>query len=140
MKHSAACAKLAEKQRTIQANSLANAQRRPRNARMFTKGSSRLIVNSTQILLAVSLAMAIVSMTLMIVDFMPERADQTPRSAAMYNQTFLCLILPLVVAYVSQNAVIGKFTRFLRLSKVGNPFFTLGRSHQASVVSSSYNE
>ena len=77
----------------------------------------------TQVLIVVSLALSILTFTVSIIELLPEREnhnkDHAKQEALEYN-TFLCLILPLVVAYCSQSSIISMMTQKCILMRVCN--------------------
>ena len=72
--------------------------------------SKSLLVTCTQAILAVSLAVSILTFVVSIVSILPTRSGDVPRQQALEYTTLLCLMVPLVLIYCSQSRILSAFT------------------------------
>jgi len=65
----------------------------------------------SQALIGFSLALSILTFVISLLEFLPMREGDHARQESLQYNTFICLILPLVVAYCSQSRVISVHTQ-----------------------------
>lgn len=69
-----------------------------------------LVTSMSQALIGFSLALSILTFVISLLDFLPMREGDSARQESLQYNTFICLILPLVVAYCSSSQVISVHT------------------------------
>ncbi len=70
-----------------------------------------LVTSMSQALIGFSLALSILTFVISLLDFLPMREGDSARQESLQYNTFICLILPLVVAYCSSSQVISVHTQ-----------------------------
>jgi len=65
----------------------------------------------SQALIAMSLAVSILTFTISLIEFLPTRQGDIAKMESLQYNTFVCLILPIVIAYCSQSRVISAVTQ-----------------------------
>ena len=70
-----------------------------------------LVTSMSQALIAFSLAVSILTFVLSLIEIIPMREGDYARQGSLQFSTFVCLILPFVVAYCAQSKVISAVTQ-----------------------------
>ena len=60
-----------------------------------------LLTSMTQALIAVSLALSIMTFVVSLIEFLPMRESDIARQESLQYNTFICLIVPIILAYCS---------------------------------------
>ena len=66
-----------------------------------------LITTMTQAILAFSLAVSIMTSVVVITSYLPMTEGDISRQLSLQYNTFICILLPLVVIYCSQNKILS---------------------------------
>ena len=77
-----------------------------------------LLTSMTQALIAVSLALSIMTFVVSLIEFLPMRESDIARQESLQYNTFICLIVPIILAYCSQSRVIAALTQKWILRRV----------------------
>lgn len=82
-----------------------------------------LITSMWQALIALSLALSIMTFVVSLIEFLPIRVGNFPegdlaRQESLQYNTFICLIVPLIVTYCSQSRVISTLTQTWILRRI----------------------
>ena len=73
--------------------------------------SRRAFVTSvSQAFIAASLALSMLTFVISLVGMLPIRHSDYARQESLHNSTFICIVMPLVLAYCSQSKVIAALT------------------------------
>lgn len=70
----------------------------------------RLVSNIWQAAIATSLAISILTFVLSLTELLPMRQDDLVKQESLRYNTFICVIIPIVLAYCSQSRVISAIT------------------------------
>jgi hypothetical protein len=70
-----------------------------------------LLTSMSQALIAISLALSILTFVISLIEFLPMRSGDLARQESLQYNTFVCLIVPFVLAYCSQSKVISALTQ-----------------------------
>ena len=68
-------------------------------------------MSMSQALIAMSLAVSILTFAISLIEFLPMRQDDLSRQESLQYNTFVCLVLPIVLAYCSQSRVMSALTQ-----------------------------
>mmetsp|Transcript_37095 Transcript_37095/g.48745 ORF Transcript_37095/g.48745 Transcript_37095/m.48745 type:complete len:221 (+) Transcript_37095:30-692(+) len=83
-----------------------------RSAAMRPLYPRRLLLTSmSQALIALSLALSIMTFVISLIEFLPMREGDIARQESLQYNTFICLIVPFILAYCSQSRVISALTQ-----------------------------
>lgn len=88
---------------------------RPRSRPGYSSRS--LLVTCTQAILAVSLAVSILTFVVSVTSMLPTRSGDTSRQQALEYTTLVCLMVPLVLIYCSQSRILSAFAQRWVLSR-----------------------
>ena len=79
----------------------------------------QLVTSLSQAVIATSLALSIITFLISLIEFLPAReATNLVKQEALQQNTFICIIVPLVLAYCSQSRVIAAFSQRWMLFRV----------------------
>ena len=68
-------------------------------------------MSMSQALIAMSLAISILTFAISLIEFLPMRQDDLSRQESLQYNTFVCLVLPIVLAYCTQSRVVSALTQ-----------------------------
>ena len=77
-----------------------------------------LLTSMSQALIAISLALSIMTFVVSLIEFLPMREGDIARQESLQYNTFVCLIVPFIIAYCSQSRVISALTQQWILRRV----------------------
>ena len=77
-----------------------------------------LLTSMSQAVIAVSLALSIMTFVVSLIEFLPMREGDIARQESLQYNTFVCLIVPFIIAYCSQSRVISALTQQWILRRV----------------------
>ena len=76
------------------------------------------MASMSQALIALSLALSIMTFVISLIEFLPMRDGDLARQASLQYNTFICLIMPIILLFCSQSRVISALTQKWILRRV----------------------
>jgi len=67
-------------------------------------------MSMSQALIALSLAVSILTFAISLIEFLPMRYGDTARQESLQYNTFVCVVVPIVLAYCSQSRILATLT------------------------------
>lgn len=77
-----------------------------------------LLTSMSQAFIALSLAVSIMTFVISLIEFLPMRDGDLARQESLQYNTFICLIVPMILAYCSQSRIISALTQKWILRRV----------------------
>ena len=71
----------------------------------------KLVISLSQAVVATSLAVSILTFVFSLIEFLPVHQGEFAKQESLQYNTFVCVILPLVLAYCAQSHLIAAVTQ-----------------------------